>query len=358
MKYLPDFGVDWELSIVQSNNVYLQEILQDKEVLPIRKSYASVRPLFFSYELGAKWCTLLDRLRISRTAESLNKEKSLSSLKKSHFDVFHPTYFNPYFLDKLAGKPFVLTVHDLIPERYPEFFHPNDIQIQGRKKLIDKASAIVTVSENTKRDLIELYHVPENLISVIYHGGPDLCPFTVRTDKEHPFFLFVGARGAYKRFDSFIQAFSVFSKKYPEVSVICTGKPFSNQELSLLDSLSITGKVQALRVTEKELTDLYQKALALVYPSEYEGFGMPILEAFANRCPVLTYPSSSLSEVGGVAAIYLEKDYRDFYDRLEQLYIMSDSDRDVITSQGAERLSMFSWRRAAELYADVYLSLV
>ena len=358
IRHLPENGIDWELSVAQSNNIYLKDILGLTSLPPIKRSYRLVKPILGSNELGARWFTLLDKLRIARTAESLNKEKTQNALGKGDFDVFHPTYFNPYFLDQLGGKPFVLTVHDLIPESFPEFFRPSDVQIQGRRRLLDKASAIVTVSENTKRDLVNIYQVQEDRITVIYHGGPALCEAGCAIEKDHPYFLFVGGRSGYKNFARFIKAFAVFSQSHPEARAICTGRPFSQKELSELGSLSLLDKVQAVRVNETELNDLYRKALALIYPSQYEGFGMPILEAFANRCPVLTYPSSSLPEVGGDVAYYLEKDYRDFVEKLEFLYSLSDDDRAAVTEKGAERLSQFSWEKSARQYAEVYRSLL
>lgn len=356
--FLKENGVDWNLSVVQSDNLYLSRILPPGSFSPVRRDYSHVPALFSSRKLGAYWFTLLDRLRIRRTAESLNKSLSVKTLEKGDFDVFHPTYFHPYFLEHLKGKPFVLTVHDLIPERFPEYFRAGDIQITGRKALLDKAQAIVAVSNNTKKDLMELYGVPAGKIAVIYHGAPRQDSPAGEPLVDAPYFLFVGARGFYKNFASFAQAFSAFSKEHPEVKVVCTGRPLSQGEEDLLASLSIRDKVVPMQVSEEDLPGLYRHAIALVYPSRYEGFGMPLLEAFSFRCPVLTSPWSSLPEVGGDVALYLREDFSDFSDQLTHLYTMAPSQREELIQAGTERAAAFSWEKTAAQYADIYQSLL
>ena len=356
--YLRENGIDWELSVAQSDNLYLSQILPTGAYSPVRRHYGNVPAIFSSKELGAYWFTLLDRLRICRTAESLNKGLSVKTLKKGDFDVFHPTYFNPYFLEHLKGKPFVLTVHDLIPERFPEYFKAGDVQIAGRKALIDRAQAIVAVSNNTKKDLVDLYGVPADRIAVIYHGAPCLEGPVGESMVDAPYFLFVGARGLYKNFTRFIQAFAAFSQEYPEVKVVCTGRPLSPAEGSMLASLSLQDKVLSMQVAEEDLRRLYHHAIALVYPSQYEGFGMPLLEAFSFHCPVLTSPWSSLPEVGGDVALYLREDFSDFSDLLVRLYTMAPEQRAELIRAGVERAGLFSWKKTAAQYADVYKSLL
>ncbi len=356
--FLRENGIEWELSIAQSDNLYLSQILHTDSYSPVQRDYSDVPAIFTSKKLGAYWYTLLDHLRICRTAESLNKGISIKMLEKGNFDVFHPTYFNPYFINYLKGKPFVLTVHDLIPERFPEYFNSSDIQITGRRTLLDKAQAIVAVSNNTKKDLMELYGVPSDKIKVIYHGAPSPEGPIGERMLDSPYFLFVGARGLYKNFERLVRAFSVFSKKYREVKIVCTGKPLSHLEIKMLASLSLQDKVIFTQVAEKDLQRLYHHAIALVYPSQYEGFGMPILEAFAFNCPVLTYPGSSLPEVGGDVALYIEDDFSSFTEQLEHLYTMSLSQRNELIHAGIERAGLFSWKKTAAQYASIYKSLL
>lgn len=349
--------VEWELSIRQSDNIHLKSIAPEGSVSPIQNSYKRIRSRW-------KWApyvyTLADRLRFFRMAESLNKEASVKALKRGDSQVFHPTYFGTYFLDYIGKKPFVLTVHDLTSERFPAYFGPNDHQIVGRKALVSKAAAIVTVSESTKRDLMELYGVSEDKITVIYHGGPAPVETISTTLSEPPYFMFVGMRGRYKNFSALLKGFSAFSSKFSEVRLLCVGKPFTKSEEDAIRNSGVaTDRVSVISsVDDEQLNRLYQSAIALVYPSKYEGFGMPILEAFANNCPVLTGCNTSLPEVGGEAALYLAEDDSDMSEKLEELYLLSTEDRLRLIGKGRERLSCFSWEKAASQYAALYQSLV
>ena len=99
---------------------------------------------------------------------------TIEELQKGEYDIFHPTFFDDYFLPYLKGKPFVLTIHDMIPELYPLFFRPDDIHIILKRKLAPLAKAIIAVSENTKQDIVRILGIPEEKIHVVYHG----CSFS------------------------------------------------------------------------------------------------------------------------------------------------------------------------------------
>ena len=134
------------------------------------------------------------------------KIQSIKALTKGSFDVFHPTYFDDYFLSYLKGKPFVLTIHDMIPERYPEFFKRDDFQILKKRVLAPKASAIIAVSETTKNDIVDILKISEDKVHVVYHG----CSFPDVKEEispivKAPYILYVGERHAYKNFDLFTQ---------------------------------------------------------------------------------------------------------------------------------------------------------
>ena len=353
IRHLPEH-VKWELSISQSDNVYIKDLIPG--VAPVKYSYGKI----YSHN-NFKWkgelYTLADKLHIIRMSESLNKEASIKALKKGDFDVFHPTYFNPYFLEKLGDKPFVLTIHDLIPEKFPEHFSRSDIQIRGRKALIERADAIVAVSENTKRDIIEIYGIPAEKISVIYHGGPEPRMTEPATPSHRPYFLFVGARGKYKNFSALLKGFGEFREKNAEVDLICTGHPFSADESAEIARLRLEGRIRCLSASEEEMVKLYNGAIALVYPSRYEGFGMPVLEAFAYHCPVLLGPGSSLPEVGGDVATYFDPSFDDVAEKLEHHASMARAERDQLINAGLNRLKEFSWGKSAEKYVEVYSSI-
>lgn len=99
----------------------------------------------------------------------INRKASIKAISKGDFDLFHPTYYDPYFLEALQDKPFVLTIHDMTHERFPQYF-PNDPTPSYKKLLAAKAKRIIAISECTKRDIMEYLNVPEEKIDVIYHG--------------------------------------------------------------------------------------------------------------------------------------------------------------------------------------------
>lgn len=143
-----------------------------------------------------------------------NKEYTIELLKKGDFDIFYPTFFDTYFLPYLDGKPFVMSIHDMIPELYPQFFSRNDMQIIGKRIMAQYAAAIEVPTETTKRDVIRLLGVDENKIYVIGRGYDETLGSNISEDKifDFKYILYVGQRNAYKRFDWFVKYISIFLK--------------------------------------------------------------------------------------------------------------------------------------------------
>lgn len=288
----------------------------------------------------------------------LNQEETIRRLQKGEFDIFHPTYYDDYFLPYLGGKPFVLTIHDMIHEKYPEL--QVDIQtIRMKRNLALKAAHIICVSEHTKRDVMAFYGTPEEHISVIHHGcTPAISEAVSNKDTSSPYFLYVGERDLYKNFSFFIEACVPLLQSTQDVKIVCAGKPFSEFEIELLKTYGISQKVECVAPSDSELQVLYQNALCFVFPSYYEGFGIPILEAFANQCPVILSNTSSFPEVGGDACLYFEpKDLLDIQAKLKQIL---DS-KDLLTSliqKGMERAKEFPWERSAQQTIGVYERII
>jgi glycosyltransferase involved in cell wall biosynthesis len=142
--------------------------------------------------------------------------------------------------------------------------------------------------------------------------------------------------------------------------VICTGEPFSDEELKMLCKLGIRGHVVNMpHVSEEQLQALYQHAIAFVYPSAYEGFGIPILEAFVNGCPVLLNNASCFPEIGGDAAIYFDINNRgDLAEHLEAFLQTPEQDRKDLIARGKEQAKLFSWEESARKLSDVYKTIL
>ena len=123
--------------------------------------------------------------RLDRTPR-INRYKSVCDIKSKDFDLFHPTFFDPYFLKYIGSKPYVVTVHDMIPEQYNQYYDHNDYQILQKHLVIPKANHIIAVSQQTKRDLCRIMNIKEEQVSVVYHGA-DETPYTPNENNRHPF---------------------------------------------------------------------------------------------------------------------------------------------------------------------------
>jgi len=283
-----------------------------------------------------------------------NKAISIDFLEKFEFDVFHPTYYDPYFLNYIKDKPFVLTVHDMIYEKFPQYFTGDNYTVLNKKKTILSANKIIVVSEHTKRDLLYFFPEVHEKITVIYHGSS--FPILSHDVKKEDYILFTGSRGEYKNFNTFVQAAAPLLIKY-NLRLVCTGHPFNDKEKALLESLHIADRTICKLTSEKKLIELYSKAIAFVFPSLYEGFGIPVLEAFATGCPAVLSNTSSLPEIGADAAIYFDPysidDIRTQIDRV----ISSSALQNELTKKGKERVKQFSWEKCAQETMEVYKKL-
>jgi glycosyltransferase involved in cell wall biosynthesis len=292
-----------------------------------------------------------------------NQKESERMIKKQDFDIFHPTYYCPYFLKHLQKKPYVLTVYDMIHELYPGYFSPRDPTAQWKKEVIEHATAIIAISESTKKDILRFTNGDPERISVIYLGNPfefleNFRNTAIRSDllpNEKPYLLFVGKRGGYKNFIFFITALTHILTKDQNLRVFCAGGgQFTASELKILKDLDIHTKVRVVRSNDYILPQLYTNARAFIFPSLYEGFGLPVLEAFSCGCPVVASNTSSLPEIGGEAACYFDPhDPGSLVQALESV-IMDTHSREHYIKKGRERVSEFSWKKTVRDTKTVY----
>lgn len=296
-----------------------------------------------------------------------NKGESVRLLKKQDFDVFHPTYFEPYFSKYLQKKPYVLTVHDMIHEIFPNYFKANDPTKVWKKDLIENSNAIIAISENTKQDILKFTDIDPSLVHVIYHGNPfekQNDSVEENTSSEPPVFakpylLFVGGRSTYKNFQFFIESVAGTLCKNEALHVICAGSlPFSSKEKIALEKLKILHKVHHVKINDRILKNLYKNARAFIFPSVYEGFGLPILEAFSCGCPVILSNSSSLPEIGGEGAMYFEPNDRESIILAVENVLFNEDYREDLIKKGSERLKFFSWEKTAYSTKKVYKNLL
>ncbi|MCJ8208431.1 glycosyltransferase family 4 protein [Mucilaginibacter sp. RS28] len=292
---------------------------------------------------------------------SWNQRYSKYCLQHDDYDIFHPTYYHPYFL-KDVKKPFVLTVHDMIHERFPESFAVNDVVAGYKRETIPAADKIIAVSHATKKDLISLYPQVADRVEVIHHGvtlqdfPQTKTPLSIDIPKN--FILYVGTRDSYKNFDRFAAAFAEVVKAHPNLYLVAAGgAPFSRTEVSYLTELDIIHRCIRFNASDEVLAQLYQNAQLFVFPSLCEGFGFPILEAFQHCCPVACSNTSSLPEVAGEAALYFDP-----YDTAAIAATMLQAlgkpvVREELVNRGKLRLLNFSISDCMDKTMGVYKSL-
>jgi glycosyltransferase involved in cell wall biosynthesis len=296
-----------------------------------------------------------------RLQKLLNQYNSSSYLMKNNFDVFHPTYYDTYFLKNLKNRKFTVTFLDMIHEKfvskYPELGNDKNI-FKQKKELINKAPKVIAISESTKKDLIEIYGVDSNKIDVIHLGNS----FNANTESKQPiiskpYLLFVGSRNGYKNFSFCLEALHK-NLKNKNISFICAGGgAFNNNEISLIKHLGLTDLVFQYSITDQILANLYKYSIAFVFPSLYEGFGIPVLEAFACNTPCLLSNGGSLPEVGGDAAIYFDPLNADSINKTINLILDDNIFRNTLIQKGKQRLNIFSWKNTYDNTLKFYKSL-
>lgn len=346
--------VDANISVKETDNVYLQELgfppkgtlyknfLCDKDT--------KLKHFLFKLKYNIKYG------KFSRWDKRplINQYETESVIKKGDFDIFHPTFFDDYFLPFLGKKPFVITVHDMIPE----IFSIDHSQAKQKLAVIPKAAHIIAVSGQTKKDLVRIMNVPEEKVSVVYHGTDEepYIPSSTPPIAEE-YILYVGGRYVYKNFTAFCKSCVGVLKRHPQLKIVCTGVPFSPEEIQLFESLGIKDRmVHRFVQTRQELFDLYHYAITFVYPSKYEGFGIPILEAYKADCPVMLNRVSCFPEIAGDAAVFfdLNSEKSDFEEQFETLYRLTGDERGELIQRQRERMKLYSWSKSAAQLADVY----
>lgn len=280
----------------------------------------------------------------------------------NHLDIFHPTYYRPD-LDKFRKSPIVLTVFDMIHELYNDQFKDNTLEAKSKKISIMNADVIICISENTKKDLINIYDVPEDMVKVVYLANSlkqadDNKVNDLRTiyGIKNPFLLYVGERGGYK---NFLRLLNVYSTQFSSMfDLVCFGgNEFTQKELQIIKDFNLFSKVIRITGSDKVLALLYKNAFCFVYPSLYEGFGIPPLEAMALGCPVVASKTSSIPEVVGDAGILFDPLSEESLINAIELLIKSESTRTKLIERGFKREEKFTWENTTRKTYEIYESI-
>lgn len=278
-----------------------------------------------------------------------NKDISTNALKSGDFDVFYPTFFDPYFLRYIGDKPFVMSVHDMIPEIYKEYFRENDLQIVGKRQMVKYASAIEVPSECTKRDLIKILGVDENKIHVVGRALSDDFGRQIynRSIVEYDYILYVGQRNSYKRFDWFIKHITPFLEKHKDIHIICTRNKITPKEDKLFNQYGIGDRIHTIFADDIAMASLYRYAKFFVFSSEYEGFGLPVLESYKMGCIALLNDIEVFREITDNQGTFftLKEDESNLSEVAERIYSMTKEEKNSILNKQYSILEKYSSKK-------------
>ena len=294
-------------------------------------------------------------------------------------DVYHATN---YFLPPVKRAKRVLTIHDVGFKKHPELCSPRIVGPFAQKVagFAREADAVIADSESTRKDIIELLGVSADRVHTVHLGTDPLMRPITRTDAiarvgssfaiGAPYILFVGTIEPRKNLASLIKAFNQIRDEFPHKLVVAGARGWISEAefVNLIEAGSalLSGhhdpkfgnRVELPGfVEQRDLSALYCAADAFVFPSYYEGFGLPVLEAMACGCPVITANNSSLPEVGGDAAEYCDANDIDSISDAMRRVLSNGELREQMTERGFAQAAKFSWKKTAEQTAAVYRSV-
>lgn len=275
-------------------------------------------------------------------------------------DIIHNTFYLPRGLSDYPEAKRVATIHDMIPELMPRFRRKLDF-LTRKRSYIQQSDHIICVSESTKRDLLRVYPDIRVPITVAYPGvsnafNPHVAEIE---DFNFPFILHVGNRGGYKDGNTLLRAFVSVAHRFKDVVlVLIGGGPLTREEREIFSVSTLKDRVLQTSLPETLIPSAYAHSCVTVFPSLYEGFGLPAVEAMASGSPLILAYSSSLPEVGGDAARYYPPgDFQVLAQRLSE--VLSDATASKELSRlGLERAAKFTWANFSQENIKVYEALL
>ncbi len=294
-----------------------------------------------------------------RLSNKVNRILRRNEISGKAYDIAHPTYYELSIETPISNYscPVVVTVYDLIHEIYPKWLDQHGYHAQHVSDALQRADAIICISNATRLELIKYYPFVEKKCNVIHLAGTLSLPSKIDHNQiSDPYILYVGGRASYKNFARLLKAYSYVKEQWKDLKLYIVGPQFNDTEYGYLDSEAVSDSIIHMgNVNDNTLASLYYSATAFVYPSLYEGFGIPPLEAMSCGGLVLASNTSSIPEVVGEAAILFDpKSIDNMVETILSLKDMSDATRAHYIQKGKERALMFSWERTAEHTLDIY----
>ena len=298
---------------------------------------------------------------VRRVAKIVNPR--ISRIKT--YDLIHSTYYHESFLKKIPANRHIVTIHDMIPEDFPEHFGGSNPH-QAKSKYLEKSSAVICVSEYTKKRL--LVHFPwldKDLVFVVHHGSKFKSTkkdfklkssiWKSKINNETFRILYVGSRLGYKNFQVLLQAGNLLKDNGLKFEVICVcGGKFSESEVEQIHEYGLTGTINQIKASDSELEELYMSAECHITTSLAEGFGLPLLEAMSLGCPTIISSAEALQEVsGGSSLVFEPSDHRELANHIQSLAQSSEFSYHK-AELGLLRSKKFSWQSTASQTVAIY----
>jgi glycosyltransferase involved in cell wall biosynthesis len=272
----------------------------------------------------------------------------------SKADLIHQTYYpekrHP------VSVPVVITVYDMIHELFPQYFDVNDPTRDRKRASVLAADHVICISHNTAKDLSEIVGIPSAKITVTHLAFSAIfCELPQREEPPaksftRPYLLYVGGRGGYKNFGRFLEAYASSAALVRDLDVIAFGGgAFTKKEL-----IRNADAIRLVTGDDEALARFYSGARAFVYPSEYEGFGIPPLEAMSCGCPVICSSGSSIPEVVGTAGEYFEASSVESIKTAIEHVAFNDTRRSELIAAGYGQCRRFSWDKCADETISAY----
>ena len=287
----------------------------------------------------------------------INKIYFNYKLRKKNPNIIHLTYFNEKNFYTSKAKV-VITEYDLIKEKF--YSEKYQDQIEYKRKLFEKADQIICISNNTKKDMQNEYSIDDSKIAVVHLSVNKNKNFRERSINIRPFILYVGSRQRYKNFNNTIKAFARSSILKSNFDFVCFGGGnFLKTEEDLFKSLLINrDRIHYFEGDELDLNFFYRKARIFIFPSLYEGFGIPLLEAMNMECPVLCSNSSCFPEIVGDAAVLFDPtDIESIKFKMEKS-IYDDQLLLNLKKKGNINLNNYSWKKCADETEKLYKKII
>jgi glycosyltransferase involved in cell wall biosynthesis len=293
---------------------------------------------------------------IARHPRWLRRLNRVSAWPADAAELLHHTY---YYADalRLPARRRVCSIHDMTPELRPDFF-PLGNPHADKRRYVDACDAVLCVSQATKEDLFTVYGTVDKPVFVTPLGASDEFFNARPRSDDAKILLHIGHRAGYKNFDVVLKALARLAPEHPDISLVCAGPPFTEDEVLDLDRLELSGRVVWRDTPDRDMPNLLISATCLVLPSLYEGFGLPTVEAFAAGCPVIAAETRWATEVGADAAQYFRPYDDEGLATLVDRLVCDPLERARRIEAGRLRGRDFTWRRTAELTRNAYSQLM